>query len=71
MSDLTQTIVFFFALLFSIYFFGKLMTWMVERIKPNYLEDMITQSDITRYCLVMLISIILWSILFYDNLQTC
>lgn len=70
MSDLTQTIIFFLALSGSIYFFIKLMTWMTEKIKPKYLEDMMTQSDITRYCLVMLVSIVLWSILFYNNLQS-
>jgi hypothetical protein len=62
---LLLTIIFFLALGTSVYFFGKLLTWIAWKIKPENFKKEITNKDILYYNIVMIISLILWSILFY------
>jgi hypothetical protein len=62
---LLLTIIFFLASSTSVYFFGKLLTWIAWIIKPENFKKEITNKDILSYNVVMIISLILWSILFY------
>lgn len=62
------TIIFFLATSTSVYFFGKLVTWAVYKINPENSKKEITNKDILSYNIVMIISLILWSILFYFKL---
>jgi hypothetical protein len=59
------TIIFFLASSTSVYFFGKLLTWIAWKIKPENFKKEISNTDILTYNIVMIISLILWSILFY------
>lgn len=63
---MTNTIIFFIALLFTIHFFGKLMAWVVYKIAPQNCEKQFTSKDIFTANLVMFIGVILWTILFYN-----
>jgi hypothetical protein len=62
---LLLSIIFFLASSTSVYFFGKLLTWIAWKIKPENFKKEITNKDILSYNVVMFISLILWSILFY------
>lgn len=62
------TVLFFLASSTSIFFFGKLLTWVAWKINPNNFEKDISKSEIFRYNMVMIISLILWSMLFYLSL---
>jgi hypothetical protein len=62
---LLLSIIFFLASSTSVYFFGKLLTWIAWKIKPENFQKQITNKDILSYNIVMIISLILWSILFY------
>jgi hypothetical protein len=62
---LTLTILFFLASSTSIFFFVRLLTWVAWKIKPEHFEKGITNKNIFSYNVVMIISLILWSILFY------
>ena len=62
------SIIFFLAFVTSIYFFGKLLTWVAWKINPENFEREITNKDILSYNVTMFISIILWTILFYNLL---
>ena len=66
MTNLELTIIFFFALATTIYFFGKLLTWAVWMINPSNFSKDITKKQIAAYNLVMIFSLVLWSILFYN-----
>lgn len=68
MNDLSLTIVFFFAMITSVYFFGKLITWHAYKINPKNFKNHISSDSINWYSFVMFISIILWSILFFHSL---
>jgi hypothetical protein len=59
------TIIFFLASSTSVYFFGKLLTWFAWKIKPENFKRDISNKDILTYNIVMVVSLILWSILFY------
>jgi hypothetical protein len=59
------TIIFFLASSTSVYFFGKLLTWIAWKIKPENFKKEITKKNILCYNIVMIISLVLWSILFY------
>jgi hypothetical protein len=65
---LLLSIIFFLASSTSVYFFGKLLTWITWKIKPEKFQKQITNKDILSYNIVMIISLILWSILFYFKL---
>lgn len=67
MSPLYKTVIFFLALSGTVYFFGKLITWAAYKIAPQNFEKEFTQKDISEATLVMFISIIEWSILFYAH----
>ena len=58
------------ALSLSIYFFGKLLTWVAWKINPfSFGTDFkITDKQIRFYCNTMIVAIILWSIIFYFKL---
>ena len=62
---LLLTLIFFLASSTSVYFFGILLTWIAWKIKPENFKKEITNKDILSYNVVMFISLILWSILFY------
>lgn len=66
MTNLALTIIFFFALATTIYFFGKLLTWAIWKINPSSFSKDITNKEIAAYNLVMIFSLVLWSILFYN-----
>lgn len=63
--NITMTIIFFLALSTSVYFYGKLLTWVAWIIKRKNYSKVIADKYIGIYTTVMIISIILWSILFY------
>lgn len=67
--NLLLTIMFFVALSGTIYFFGKLACWMVIKINPTCGLRPITNKDILGYNIIMVVSIILWSIIFYYSLK--
>ncbi len=50
----------------TVYFLGKLLTWVVWKIKPESFKKEITNKDIFQYNMIMLFSILLWSIIFYN-----
>ena len=64
------TIAFFFAMSTTVYFFGKILTWVAWKINPSGFSEnfKITNKDILSYNIVMIVSIILWSIIFYYKL---
>lgn len=64
---LILTIIFFLATSTSVYFFGKLLTWIAWKIKPENFKKEITDKDILTYNIIMFISLILWSLIFYFN----
>lgn len=66
MENVILSILFVLALCGTIYFFGSLATWMVYKIAPQNCKVEITRKYINRYNMVMIISIILWGILFYS-----
>jgi hypothetical protein len=63
--ELLLSIIFFLASSTSVYFFVKLLTWIAWKIKPENFKREITNKDILAHNIVMNISLILWSILFY------
>ncbi len=65
MNKLILTLVFFSAFVTKIYFLGKIITWHAYKINPKNFSKHISSDNITWYNFVMLLSIILWSILFY------
>jgi len=66
MNSITLTIVFMVALATSIYFFGRLMTWMVYKIAPQNCKKEFTKADVLRTNLVMIFSILLWGFVFFN-----
>ena len=57
------------ALATSVYFLGRLMTWMVYKIAPeNYGKGKkeFTNADILRTNLTMIVSVLLWGVVFYN-----
>lgn len=63
---MTNTVIFFIALTFTIYFFGRLATWMVIKIAPQNCKKEFTSKDVFIANLIMSIGVFLWSILFYN-----
>lgn len=66
MENYILALIFILALSGTIYFFGKLASWMVYKIAPENCKSEITNSQIRFYNGVMLISIFLWAIIFYS-----
>jgi len=66
MSKITLTIIFIGALATTTYFIGQLMTWMVTKIAPQNCKKPFLEKDKHKANLVMVLSIILWSIVFYN-----
>ena len=66
MNELLLTTIFMLALATSVYFLGRLMTWMVYKIAPENCKKEFTRGDVLRTNLVMIFSIILWGIVFYN-----
>lgn len=62
---LILAITYFFASATSVYFFGKLLTWIAWKIKPENFKTEITNKNILTYNIIMIISLILWSIIYY------
>jgi hypothetical protein len=62
------TIMFMVALSLSVYFFGKLMTWVAYKINPSNFKREFTNKDILHSNISMIVAIILWSIIFYCKL---
>lgn len=65
MNNIILSILFFFALSTTTYFFGKLMTWVVYSIAPQSRQKEFTKKDIATANKVMIVSIVLWTIIFY------
>ena len=64
--NILLTIIFFLALSSSVYFLGKLLTWVAWKINPNNFEkEKFTNRNISNYNITMTISILLWTLLFY------
>ena len=66
MGKLALTFVFALALIGTIYFFGKLATWMVYKIAPQNCKREITTKDVLIANIVIFVSDALWSIVFYN-----
>jgi uncharacterized membrane protein len=60
-----NSILFFFALALTIFFFGRLLTWMTYKINPTSFKTPFTQKDVDISALAMLIGVILWTLLFH------
>jgi len=65
MNELLLTAIFMLALATSVYFLGRLMTWMVCKLAPKTYKEF-TKKDILRTNLVMIFSILLWGVVFYN-----
>ena len=70
MNELLLTAIFILALATSVYFFGRLMTWMVYKIAPQNCKKEFTKKDILRTNLIMVVSILLWAVLFYNSIRS-
>ena len=70
MNELLLTSIFILALSTSVLFFGKLMTWMVCRIVPQNCKKEFTNKDVLRANLIMVVSILLWAVLFYNSISS-
>ena len=66
MNEGLLTAIFMLALATSVYFLGKLMTWMVCKLAPKNTYKDFTKKDILRTNLVMIFSILLWGVVFYN-----
>lgn len=66
MNEGLLTTIFMWALATSVYFLGKLMTWMVYKIAPQNCKKEFTRADILRTNLMMIFSILLWGVVFYN-----
>ena len=66
---LLMTLIFFAAFCGTTFFFSRLMFWMVSKISPSSFKNKITNSQILSYNIIMIISIILWTILYYLSLK--
>ena len=66
MNEGLLTAIFMWALATSVYFLGRLMTWMVYKIAPQNCKKEFTRVDILRTNLMMIFSILLWGIVFYN-----
>lgn len=62
------SIIFFLAFSGSVYFLGKLLTWFLYKVKPENCNKEFTKKDILRANIVMFISILLWTIIYYHSL---
>jgi len=65
--NLLLTFLFFLALCGTTYFIGRLFTWGVYKINPDNFKNKFTNKHILKTNIVMFISIILWSIIYYFN----
>lgn len=61
------SVLFISAMINTIFFFGKLFVWGVHFISKY--ENKMTRKQINLYCLIMLIGIVEWSILYIDFLS--
>ena len=66
MNEGMLTIIFMWALATSVYFFGRLMVWMVYKLAPHNCKKEFTRADVLRTNLIMIFSIILWGEVFYN-----
>ena len=66
MNEGLLTAIFMWALATSVYFLGKLMTWMVCKLAPKNTYKDFTKKDILRTNLVMIFSILLLGVVFYN-----
>ena len=66
MNELLLTAIFMLALATSVYFFGRLMVWMVYKIAPQNCKKEFTSADVLRTNLIMIFSILLWGVVFYN-----
>lgn len=64
------TIIFFLAMSTSVYYISRLLNCVSWMINPTSFKEgfEITKKDILSYNIVMIVSIILWSIIFYFKL---
>ncbi len=67
--NVLMTVIFILALSTSVLFFGKLMTWMVYKIAPQNCKKEFTNKDVLRTNLIMIFSILLWAVLFYNSIS--
>jgi len=56
------------ALSLTIYFIGRLLTWMAYKINPTSFKREFTDKDVLYSNYSMIIAVILWSIIFYAKL---
>jgi len=66
MNEGLLTAIFMWALATSVYFFARLMTWMVYKLAPHNCKKEFTKADILRTNLIMIFSILLWGVVFYN-----
>jgi hypothetical protein len=67
--NLLMTGIFILALSTSVLFLGKLMTWMVYKIAPQNCKKEFTNKDVLKANLIMIFSILLWAVLFYNSIS--
>ncbi|CAG7581286.1 MAG: hypothetical protein SLAVMIC_00767 [uncultured marine phage] len=68
MNPILASIIFCVALAGSIYFFGKLVVWSISKLAPQNVEKQMTGKQILKYNLIMIFSIILWGILYFNSI---
>jgi hypothetical protein len=66
MNEGLLTTIFMWALATSVYFLGRLMTWMVCKLAPKNTYKDFTKADILKTNLMMVFSILLWGVVFYN-----
>lgn len=68
MRELMLTILFFSAFSGTVYFFGTLMVWMVQSISQSINKNypVMSKGKINVACWIMIGSILLWTIIFYN-----
>ena len=66
MSEGLLTAIFMLALATSVYFLGRLMVWMVYKIAPQNCKKEFTRTVFLSTNLVMIFSILLWGVVFYN-----
>jgi hypothetical protein len=60
-----NTIIFFFALLFTVFFFSNLVIWAVFKIAPQNFKKEFTNRNVLDANISMFVALILWSVLYH------
>ena len=65
--NIILSIIFFLAFSTTTYFISRLLTWFLFKLKPENCKKDFTIKDIRNTNIVMIISIFLWTIIYYNS----